>query len=175
MWLRLVLQVYLHQIINLNTNVLKVFQVSLQLFLGQGLLRMQKVEIFDVPPHACIHKMIHFEKRKFKYTSIFYLYLREARQIKNTRLDSNTSCILTILEFQHLLTVYHNSYQKLNLDASWFVYQRELLNLLLCSVEKILHSSTIVAINLSCVKPPQFRRNSSCLCNIQQQSSKVIL
>ena len=34
MWLCLVLQVYLHQIINLNTNVLKVFQVSLQLFLG---------------------------------------------------------------------------------------------------------------------------------------------
>ena len=33
MWLLLVLQVYLHQKINLNTNVLKVFQVSLQLFL----------------------------------------------------------------------------------------------------------------------------------------------
>ena len=34
MWLLLVWQVYLHQIINLNTNVLKVFQVSLELFLG---------------------------------------------------------------------------------------------------------------------------------------------
>ena len=34
MWLLLVLQVYLHQIVNLNTNVLKVFQVSLQLFFG---------------------------------------------------------------------------------------------------------------------------------------------
>ena len=32
--LLLVLQVYLHQIINLNTNILKVFQVSLQIFLG---------------------------------------------------------------------------------------------------------------------------------------------
>ena len=37
MWLLLVLQVYLHQIINLNINVLKVFQVSLQLFLESWL------------------------------------------------------------------------------------------------------------------------------------------
>ena len=29
------------------------------------------------PPHACIHKMIHFEKRKIKYTTIFYLYLKK--------------------------------------------------------------------------------------------------
>ena len=34
MWLLLVLQVYLHQIINVNTNVLKVLKVSLQLFFG---------------------------------------------------------------------------------------------------------------------------------------------
>ena len=34
MWLLLVLEVYLHQVINLNKNVLKVFQVSLELFLG---------------------------------------------------------------------------------------------------------------------------------------------
>ena len=34
MRLLLVLQVYLHQIINLNSNVLKVLQVSLRLFLG---------------------------------------------------------------------------------------------------------------------------------------------
>ena len=34
MWLLLDLQVYLHQIINLNTKVLKVLQVSLDLFLG---------------------------------------------------------------------------------------------------------------------------------------------
>ena len=34
MWLLLVLQVYLHKITNLNTNVLKVLQVSLELFLG---------------------------------------------------------------------------------------------------------------------------------------------
>ena len=31
MWLLVVLQVYLHQIINLNTKVLKVLQVSLEL------------------------------------------------------------------------------------------------------------------------------------------------
>ena len=37
MWLLLVLQVYLHQIINLNINVLKVFQVSLQLCLESWL------------------------------------------------------------------------------------------------------------------------------------------
>ena len=43
MWLLVVLQVYLHQIINLNTKVLKVLQVSLELFIGYGLLRMQKV------------------------------------------------------------------------------------------------------------------------------------
>ena len=103
MWLRLVLQVYLHQIINLNTNVLKVFQVSLQLFLGQGLLHMQKVENFDIPRslpmHAQVHKMIHFEKRKIKYTTIFYFYLKEVRLIKNTKLDSDTSCIQTSLTF----------------------------------------------------------------------------
>ena len=34
MWLLLVLQVYFYQIINLNTKVLKVLQVSLELFLG---------------------------------------------------------------------------------------------------------------------------------------------
>ena len=34
MGLLLVLQVYLHQIINLNTKVLKVLQVSLELFIG---------------------------------------------------------------------------------------------------------------------------------------------
>ena len=34
MGLLLVLQVYLHQIINLNTKVLKVLQVSLELFTG---------------------------------------------------------------------------------------------------------------------------------------------
>ena len=34
MWLLVVLQVYLHQIINLNTKVLKVLQVSLELFIG---------------------------------------------------------------------------------------------------------------------------------------------
>ena len=34
MWLLLVLEVYLHQIINLNTKVLKVFQVSLELYIG---------------------------------------------------------------------------------------------------------------------------------------------
>ena len=32
MWLPLVLQVYLHQIITLNTKVLQVLQVSLELF-----------------------------------------------------------------------------------------------------------------------------------------------
>ena len=51
------------------------------------------------------------------------------------------------------------------MPASSYIKERKLLNLLLCSVEKIIHASTIVAINnLSCVKPPQFRRNSSCLC-----------
>ena len=34
MWLLLVLQVYLHQIINLNTKVLKILQVSLEFFVG---------------------------------------------------------------------------------------------------------------------------------------------
>ena len=34
MWLLVVSQVYLHQIINLNTKVLKVLQVSLELFIG---------------------------------------------------------------------------------------------------------------------------------------------
>ena len=34
MWLLVVPQVYLHQIINLNTKVLKVLQVSLELFIG---------------------------------------------------------------------------------------------------------------------------------------------
>ena len=34
MGLLLVLQVYLHQIINLNTKVLKVLQLSLELFIG---------------------------------------------------------------------------------------------------------------------------------------------
>ena len=53
--LLLVLQVYLHQIINLNKNLLKVFQVSLQLFVGQRLLRMQKVKNFGVPPSLPMH------------------------------------------------------------------------------------------------------------------------
>ena len=61
--LPLVLQVYLHQIINLNKNLLKVFQVSLQLFLGQRLLRMQKVENFDFPPSLPMHA----------YTKLFIL------------------------------------------------------------------------------------------------------
>ena len=96
--------------------------------------------------HACIHKVIHFEKRKIKYITIFYLYHKEVRLIKNTWHEhSNTG------------------------------KQRKLLNLLLCSVEKILHYSTIVAINLSCVKPSQFRRNSSCLCNEQKQLSIYVL
>ena len=34
MWLLLVLEGYLHQIINLNTKVSKVLQVSLELFIG---------------------------------------------------------------------------------------------------------------------------------------------
>ena len=41
---------------------------------------------------------------------------------------------------------------KLNLEARWFIYQRELLSLLLCSVKKIFHFSSLVAINISCVK-----------------------
>ena len=43
--------------------------------------------------------MILFEKQKIKYAIIFYLYLKEVKLIKNTGLDSNTSCILTILAF----------------------------------------------------------------------------
>ena len=56
---------------------------------------MQKVEFFDLPPfeyadlhfgtyppsvslplHTCIRKVIHYEKRKIKYTIVFYLYLK---------------------------------------------------------------------------------------------------
>ena len=96
--------------------------------------------------HACIHKVIHFEKSKLKHTTIFYLYHKEVRLIKNTWHEHSNTC-----------------------------KQRELLNLLLCSVEKFLHSSTIVAINLSCVKPSQFRRNSSCSCNVQKQLSIDVL
>ena len=56
--------------------------------------------------------------------------------------------------------VSHN-HKKLYLHASWFIYQRELLNplkLLLCLVEKFLW---IVEMNLSCVKTSQYCRNSS--------------
>ena len=67
--------------------------------------------------------MIHFEERKIKYTTFFCLYLRELRLIKNTRLDSNNSNVLTFASNVSY------SYQKLHLDASLFVYQRELLNL----------------------------------------------
>ena len=45
MWLLQVLQVYLHQIINLNINVLKVFQVSLQLFLESWLAIITNAKI----------------------------------------------------------------------------------------------------------------------------------
>ena len=62
MWLLLVLQSYLHEIINLNTNVLKVFQNSLHLFLGckvskfLSFLRMQKVEILtSLASSTCMH------------------------------------------------------------------------------------------------------------------------
>ena len=62
MWLLLVLQAYLHQIINLNTNVLKVFQNSLHLYLGckvskfLSFLHMQKVEILtSLAPSPCKH------------------------------------------------------------------------------------------------------------------------
>ena len=68
MWLLLVLQLYLHQIINLNTNVLKVLKVSLQL------LYKKPKFLTHLSPSPCIHtKMIHFEKRKIKYTTIFTL------------------------------------------------------------------------------------------------------
>ena len=90
--------------INLITKVLKVLQVSVELFFG--VLRTQKVDIFDLPlceytvvhfgtyppsVHACIHKMIHNEKRK-KNTKIFYLYLKEVRLIKKTGLEHFNSC-----------------------------------------------------------------------------------
>ena len=91
--------------------------------------------VHTLSAHACIHKMIHFQKRKIKYTTIFYLYLKEVRLIKNNGLGHSNTCY----------NVSH-SYQKLDLEASWFVYQRELLNLILCSFEKFLYSSTIVAI-----------------------------
>ena len=62
MWLLLVLQAYLHQIINLKTNVLKVFQNSLHLYFGckvskfLSFLRTQKVKILtSLAPSPCMH------------------------------------------------------------------------------------------------------------------------
>ena len=78
MWLLLVLEVYSHQIINLSTKVLKVLQVSLELFIGWGYYVWKKSKFLtSLPPHACIHKMIHFQQRKIKYTTIFYLYVKK--------------------------------------------------------------------------------------------------
>ena len=144
--LLVVLQVYLHQIINLNTKVLKVLQVSLERLVRDYYVWKKSNFITSLPPHAYIHKMIYLDKRKIKYRTILYLYLKEVRLIKNTGLEHSNTC-----------------------------KQRELLNPLFCSVEKTLHSSTIVAIYLSCVKPSQFSRNNSCLCNVQKQSSIGVL
>ena len=75
---------------------LEVLQVSLKLFYGQGLLRTQKVEIFDLP--TCEYVAVHFdiyppsEKRKIKYTTTFYLYLNEVRLIKKTGLEHSNPC-----------------------------------------------------------------------------------
>ena len=45
-------------------------------------LRIQKVEIFDVSPSLPMHtytKWFILKKRKIKYTTIFYLYLKVVR------------------------------------------------------------------------------------------------
>ena len=70
MWLLLVLEIYLHQIMYLNTKVLKVLQVSLELFIGWGYYVCKKSKFLtSFPLHVCIRKMIHFEKREIKYTT----------------------------------------------------------------------------------------------------------
>ena len=46
----------------------------------------------SLPPQKCIHKMIHYEKRKIKYTIVFYLYLKEVRLIKMTGLEHSNTC-----------------------------------------------------------------------------------
>ena len=47
----------------------------------------------SLPPHICIHKMIHYEKRKIKYTTIFYLlHLKKVRLIKKTGLEHSNTC-----------------------------------------------------------------------------------
>ena len=56
MWLLLVLQVYLHQIINLNTNVLKVFQVFYNSFLVRDYYVCKKSKFLtSLPPFPCMH------------------------------------------------------------------------------------------------------------------------
>ena len=62
-------------------------------------------------------------------------------------MHSNNSKVLTLAN-----NVLH-SYQKLHLYASWFVYQRTTETVIMLGWED-LHSSTVVGINLSCVKPP---------------------
>ena len=48
----------------------------------------KKIKVFDTSSlHTCIHKIIYCKKilkRKIKYSSIFYLYLKEVRLIKKT-------------------------------------------------------------------------------------------
>ena len=46
----------------------------------------------SLPTHKWIHKMIRCEKRKIKYTSIFYLYLKEVRLIKKAGLEPYSPC-----------------------------------------------------------------------------------
>ena len=43
----------------------------------------------SLPPHACIHKMIHYEKKN-KYTTIFYL--KEVGLVKKTGLEHSCTC-----------------------------------------------------------------------------------
>ena len=87
MLLLLDLQVYLHQIINLNTNVLKVFQVFYNSFLVRDYYVCKKSKFLTSQS-----LMTHFEKRKVKYPTIFYLYLKEVRLIKNTGLEHSNTC-----------------------------------------------------------------------------------
>ena len=79
MWLLLVLQVYLHQIINLNTNVLKVFQVFYNSFLVRDYYVCKKSKFLtsqSLPMHAYT-KWLILKKEKLSTPLSFIFILKK--------------------------------------------------------------------------------------------------
>ena len=89
----------------------------------------------SLSPYTCTHKIVHCEKMKIKYTSIFYLYVIKILYKGLDPYDTCQQCIAYILKTTSRCQLVHMSKRSTELNVSCYCV----------SVEKI-------ATNLNCLR-----------------------